>query len=197
MRSLKTAVFPVLLTSVLALTLVVGCADQPVGPVHQAAAAPMANFMNGPATAGPHIIREDGNPRGLFFAEAATGRQIIVGNDPRLICTPPFGNPREFVEIQKNMPPGVAAQAKDLIHGDDMMAQVWGFPAFDCDRFLTEDPLVEGLVDLRSNNLIEFMAGNGPTSFGFNVYGAFNAHIRCHEDRKINDITCNAKIVIP
>ena len=194
MRSFKIGTALVLLTM-----FTFGCVDQqPAGPeIETTVATPMSNFMNGPDSSGLYVIREDGNPRGLFFAEGATGRQILVGNDPRLICTPPFGNPREFVEIQRTMPPGVAAQVKDLIHGDDMMAQVWGFPAFDCGQFLTTDPLVEGLVDLRSNNLIEFMAGNGPTSFGFNVHGAFNAHIRCHEDPKINDITCNAKILIP
>lgn len=136
---------------------------------------------------GAEVIRFVDNPAGFFFLEASTGRQVIIGNDPRLICS--GGNPPALVEIEHVILPN--GELLERIRGDDLFGQIWDFGTFDCGLFLTEEPVVEGTVDLTATNYFQALFGNEPKNWGFDAHGAFTAHINC------NPNGCNAILRSP
>lgn len=170
--------------------LVIGaCGTEPAGPEGMVEDTPgSATVEEATMEAnGADVVRFVDNPAGFFFLEARSGRQVIIGNDPRLICT--GGNPPALVEIEhRTLPNG---ELIERIRGDDLFGQIWDFGTFDCGLFLTEEPVVEGAVDLTATNYFQALFGNEPTSWGFDAHGAFTAHINCNKNG------CNAILRTP
>jgi len=172
------------------LALVIGaCGPEPTGPEGLADGGLDSQAVQAPTmdANGAEVVRFVDNPAGFFFREESTGRQVIIGNDPRLICS--GGNPPAFVEIEHRMLPN--GELIEKIRGDDLVGQIWDFGTFDCGRFLTEEPVVEGTVDLTATNYFQALFGNEPKNWGFNAHGAFIAHINCNEHG------CNALLRAP
>jgi hypothetical protein len=165
----------VLVTGVLLAAM--ACESHPVAPdSDQAQESPVFNFTSGP-DAGLTLIRGENWAWGAYWTDEERQMLAIVGVDIEECSS------FTTVDFQKHSPPSDPTRELLLLQGDDLSASVWPFTQFDCARFLSETPIVQGLVDMRYTNN-DFWAHpsldhENANAFGFSVHGAFSGHSRC------------------
>ena len=186
------------LVVVLAFFVAVSCDQQPIGPdTDQVAEAPVFNFTKNP-DAGPKIFRGDDLEWAVFWMDFKRGRSAVVGIDVKEFC---LGNvDLALVDFQDVYPPRDDVRIVEVLHGDDLPASAWPFTYWDCGRFLTEKPLAEGYVDMRStdNDLNTYLYPDtrNKNPWGFRVHGAFSGHANCVWDGYDEDtIKCTEVII--
>ncbi len=182
----------------LVAALAVGCSDQNAPTATgEAPTPPQFNFTNNP-DAGPIIVRGQ-TVFAVFWVDPKREISAVAGADVVEFCSGVVDF--DLVDFQDHIPPGDATRIMEVLHGDDIRASAWPFDFFDCGLFLSETPLAEGLVDMRStdNDLLVFLdpENKNHNAFGFNVHGAFNGHQRCVWDGNNGEtLKCNSSIVV-
>lgn len=182
----------------LVAALVVACSQQNAPTAtSEAPTHPQFNFTNNP-DAGPIIVRGQ-TVFAVFWVDPKREISAVVGVDIVEFCSGVIDF--DLSDFQDHIPPGDATRIMEIVQGDDVRASAWPFDFFDCDLFLSETPLAEGLVDLRStdNDLLVFLdpENRNHNAFGFNVHGAFNGHERCVWDGNDGEtLKCNSSIIV-
>jgi hypothetical protein len=182
----ESMIYRTLTAILVGAALIIGCTEQnaPTEP-QDALTNPTFNFSNAPDFSG--IVTRGEHTTLVTWIDPEKGWRVGIGADPTEICVGIFDY--ELRQVQNvNLQD---ERIKRLSHGDDMYTTVWDFTAFDCTRFLTEDPLASGVSDVRNtdNDLDGIQSGeNHANAWGWSAHGIltrpsgasvmFNAHFR-------------------
>lgn len=184
------------LVATLALFVAVGCDEQPVEPGSDIVAEDQAfNFTNNP-DAGPLIIRGDDMIWGTGWVDWKRGLIAVFGIDARDFCL--GSRDWALLDFQRVIQSGNRSRILEVLHGQDLPAAVWPFAEWNCARFLTEPPLVEGFVDMvATDNDFEGEGHNNAYAFGWRVHGAFSGHSKCVlRDNDWSTASCTEVIIV-
>jgi len=124
-----------------------------------------------PDHSGPNVIRYED-----FFviriADFDEGKQVIFGTHMLNFCNNIFDF--ETASIMDVSVPEDSNRINQMATGE-VFASVWDFPEFSCARFLTEDPLAEGMATFRltDNDVNTFLNTDNvnANAFGMNARG--------------------------
>ena len=129
----------------------------------------LANFSNGPENPGPIVFRGQ-TEFGVFYADYKEGLIALHGADVVEYCqNPDILFP--IVDFQDILSPSDTDRIITLIHGDDVPTSVWPFVDFDCELFLSEQPIATGTVDLvaTDNDVFAFFSHEIPNMNAFTL----------------------------
>ena len=129
-----------------------------------------------PDASGPYVIRYDesglGDSMPVWFADEDAGLSMTIGIDNVEFCN---GNVVTDVwRIQDIAVPEDANRVNRTLTGRDVRASVWPFTVFDCNLFLTVEPVAVGLVDVKLTDIDVYVFLN-PDNYNHNAFG-FRAH---------------------
>jgi hypothetical protein len=123
-----------------------------------------------PPASGPNVVRFD-DTFALQVPDFEDNKQVILGADITEFCNGVVNfDVIPFMEVTN---PQDEDRIKQLAKGI-VVASVWDFADFDCDRFLTEMPLASGMASfhLNDNDLNVFLRDNqNANSFGVKAHG--------------------------
>ena len=129
-----------------------------------------------PAASGPNVVRFE-DTFAVFYPDVRNGLSVTIGADVVEDCNGNFDP--EVVSIQDIHVPEDANRIIEIIHGDELITEVWPFTDFDCELFTTVDPVGAGTSDLVStdNDLVVFLTEDNVNwnAFGFTAHGWLTA----------------------
>lgn len=170
-----------IILALLGLTIVAtGCADSVSPPSHVVADRPALDFMNGPASPGPLVARENSDP---FF--------ILLDSDPRaglisVIRLPapgvtliPCGGATNLDQASLQLVTHASGAINQLLIGRDVHAFVYQRASFNaalrsgglCFAIETQVPIAGGLVDFNAHDNDTFLSGAHADAFGWSARG--------------------------
>ncbi|NIR45726.1 MAG: hypothetical protein GWN99_15100 [Gemmatimonadetes bacterium] len=200
----------------LGLTVVAGCTERPAPTAVPDGIAPSFDFMNGPATPGPYLVRYEGPTVFSFLVYVDFQRRLGALHGITLaqlveLCS---GNPFsvETLHLQEIDSPEDANRIIQLAQGDDIATIVWNLADFGCGALLGgAEPVATGTVDL-TNTDNDLRSDLNPESVNFNAWGfsargelddangstvKFHGHSRCVWDGvEAEKFFCSDKIVL-